>query len=70
MITSKITAKGQVTIPKSIRNALDVREGDFISYETRESEITIKKVPKTDLEWARSLRGTLSEWEDNLDDEI
>ena len=47
-----------------------VKEGDYISYELRESEIAIKKVPKADLEWARALHGTLSEWGDNLDDEI
>ena len=70
MITSKITGKGQVTIPKTIRDTLNVKEGDYISYEARDSEITIKKVPKADLEWARALRGTLSEWEDDLDDEI
>ncbi len=70
MITSKITGKGQVTIPKTIRDALKVKEGDYISYEARDSEIAIKKVPKADLEWARALRGTLSEWEDDLDDEI
>ena len=70
MITSKITSKGQVTIPKSIRDTLMVKEGDYISYELRESEIAIKKVPKADLEWARALHGTLSEWEDNLDDKI
>jgi len=70
VITSKITGKGQVTIPKTIRDALKVKEGDYISYEARDSEIAIKKVPKADLEWARALRGTLSEWEDDLDDEI
>ena len=70
MITSKITGKGQVTIPKTIRDTLNVKEGDYISYEARDSEIAIKKVPKADLEWARALRGTLSEWEDDLDDEI
>ena len=70
MITSKITGKGQVTIPKTIRDTLNVKEGDYISYEARDSEVAIMKVPKADLEWARALRGTLSEWEDDLDDEI
>ncbi len=70
MVTSKITSKGQVPIPKTIRDTLNVKEGDYISYEARDSEIVIKKVPKADLEWVRALRGTLSEWEDNLDDEI
>ena len=70
MITSKITGKGQVTIPKKIRETLLVGEGDYIWYEIQEAAVTIRKIPKADLEWARAINGTLSEWDDELDDEI
>lgn len=70
MLTSKITGKGQVTIPKAIRETLDIEEGDYISYEVRDNEIAIKKLPKANLEWARAINSTLSEWEDDLDDAL
>ena len=70
MITSKITSKGQVTLPKTIRETLLVGEGDYISYEVKDDAVAIRKLPKADLEWARAINGTLPEWEDELDDEI
>lgn len=68
MITSKITSKGQITIPKSIQEALKVSEGDYITYEVKDHEVTLKKVPKVDLERSRSVAETLTEWEDDLVD--
>jgi antitoxin PrlF len=62
--------QGQVTIPKAIRETLHIEGGDYISYEVRDNEIAIKKISKADIEWARALNGTLSEWEDDLDDAI
>jgi antitoxin PrlF len=69
-ITSRITAKGQVTVPKKVREKLGIEMGDTISYEVRENSAVIKRVPKVDLEWDISLESTLSEWRDDLDDEL
>ena len=35
--TSKVTAKGQTTVPKSVRQALGIRSGDQIAYRLDES---------------------------------
>jgi antitoxin PrlF len=70
LITSRITAKGQVTVPKKVREKLGIKIGDTISYEVREDSAVIKRVPKVDLEWDTSLEPTLSEWRDDLDDEL
>ena len=40
---STITAKGQTTIPKSIRNALGVGPGDQIAFRLDESGITVRR---------------------------
>ncbi len=32
MITSKLTSKGQTTIPQAVRTALHLKEGDLIAY--------------------------------------
>lgn len=41
MLTSKLSSKGQTTIPKEIRDALDIEPGDRLVYEMRGREIVI-----------------------------
>ena len=38
---SKITSKGQITIPKSVRELLDLKAGDTISYVTMDRGVMI-----------------------------
>ena len=59
IITSKITSKGQVTIPSKVRENLGIEPGDSISYEVHEDSAVIRRIPKVDAEWT-----------DNLDDEL
>lgn len=42
----KITSKGQITIPKVIRDALGVSGGDKILFEKKDGEVIIKKAQK------------------------
>lgn len=43
MPSAIITSKGQVTIPKSIRDKLDLQKGDVLSFDIEpEGKITIK----------------------------
>ena len=63
VITSKITSKGQVTIPKRVRDSLDIHEGYSIVYEIHKKTAVIKRIPKIDVEWAKSVERTLNEWE-------
>lgn len=39
--TAKITAKGQVTLPKSVRDALGVREGDTVLFRVEGSHAVV-----------------------------
>ncbi len=44
MTTVKILAKGQITLPKKIRDALDLKIGDTLIIEEQKEHIIIKKV--------------------------
>ena len=46
---SKITSKGQITIPAEIRKALDLEAGDKIMFEKTNGNIIIKKNNKSTL---------------------
>jgi antitoxin PrlF len=42
---AKITSKGQVTIPKSVRDALDLQEGDELLFRVERSRALVAKTP-------------------------
>jgi len=44
MITAKLTSKGQITIPKKIRERLGVRPGEELGFEEKDNLIVISKV--------------------------
>jgi len=67
---TKITSKGQTTIPKDIRAALKVGPGDLLAWELGpDGTATVRRVQPLDLEYLRALEGTLSEWASAADDE-
>ncbi len=50
-LTGKMSQKGQVVIPAAIRKALGLEKGTELSFEVKDNEIRIKKLP-TALDWA------------------
>lgn len=44
-VRAKVTTKGQVTIPKSVREALGVREGDELIFRVERSRALVAKIP-------------------------
>ena len=69
-IITKLTSRGQTTIPKQVRESLGLSTGDALTFEIREGEVIVRKLPSVDLAWDRAVGTTLSEWHDNLDDEL
>ena len=68
METSKITAKGQTTIPVSIRNALNLHVGDELLFELEGDQVLLRKATVIDIEYLRAVETTFSqEWNSSED---
>lgn len=59
---STLSSKGQVTIPKAVREALAVAAGDTIAYEVRGAEVIVRRIDPFDAAYHAALSATLSEW--------
>jgi AbrB family looped-hinge helix DNA binding protein len=46
MPTSTLTSKGQITLPKEIREALELEQGDRVAFRLREDGV-VELVPET-----------------------
>lgn len=46
MVVAKITSKGQITIPKKVRERLGVHPGEDVGFEEKDGMIFIKKAVK------------------------
>jgi antitoxin PrlF len=72
MILSKVTSKGQTTIPKEIRDTLHAAAGDTLAYEVQENgAVLLRKVQPFDPAWHAALSETLAdEWNSPEDEGI
>jgi antitoxin PrlF len=44
MITARVTSKGQVTIPKAVREKLGVHPGEDVGFEEKDGLLVVSKV--------------------------
>ena len=44
-VEARITSKGQITIPKGVREALDLQEGDHVVFRVERSRAVMSKTP-------------------------
>lgn len=55
-VTAKITSKGQITIPKKVRDALHLRKGGIVVFE-QENDTFVIKPAESLLDYKGYLRG-------------
>jgi bifunctional DNA-binding transcriptional regulator/antitoxin component of YhaV-PrlF toxin-antitoxin module len=69
-VTSRISSKGQTTLPKEIREVLSVDTGDLIQYEVDGNIIKIRRLEAEENIWLKSIESTLEEWQGSEDDDL
>jgi AbrB family looped-hinge helix DNA binding protein len=71
MITGRVTTKGQVTLPKQIRERLHIQAGDTLAYDVEsDGVLRVRKMEPFDREWHQALSATLAEeWNSPEDEE-
>ncbi len=63
LAVSKLTGKGQTTIPQDVRVALKIVAGDLIAWEmSTGGSATVRRVQPMDMAHLRVAEGALSEW--------
>ena len=65
---SRLNAKGQVTVPKAIRNALGLQPGDVLGWELDKKLVRIRLVSSVGLNHLRGVEAALSEWSTDADE--
>ena len=66
---SRVSSKGQVTLPKQVRDAIGVAPGDAVAYDVVKGVVTLRRLEPIDLAFHAALESTLAEWGSKEDDE-
>jgi AbrB family looped-hinge helix DNA binding protein len=69
MHVSRLSRKGQVTIPRDVRKRLGLNAGDLVIYEIADGVVTLRRAQPFDIGFHRALSATLQEWASEEDDE-
>ena len=69
MQTSRLSSKGQITLPREVRKAIGAHAGDTIAYEVEDNLVRLKKLEPFDAAFHAALSNTLDEWATEADEE-
>ena len=67
--SSQLIHHNQAIIPDPVMEALKLREGDAIVFESDQAGVHLRTAPPIDKAFTEALQGTLSEWDSAADDE-
>ncbi len=69
MYMSRLSAKGQVTIPKKVRDTLGLAPGDQVGYRLRGDKVVLFRIEPFDAAFHTAVGETLEEWASPEDEE-
>jgi antitoxin PrlF len=69
-LISRITSKGQITIPKAVRTALGLQDGDLVSFSIDDEVATLRRIAAHQESATAGTVGTdLTEWGSPADED-
>jgi antitoxin PrlF len=66
---SRLSSKGQVTIPAAVREKLHLEPGDTVIYEVEDERAVLRRAEPFDIAYHAALSDTLDEWASPEDEE-
>ena len=69
MELARIAARGRTTIPKAIREAMGLHEGDVLAFEVEDGHLRVCRIASGRDGYLPGLSGTMSEWASPEDEE-
>jgi antitoxin PrlF len=69
MELATLTAKGQVTVPKAVRDALRLQKVDQLSWELEDGWERVRAVAPLNLVFIQGVEANLAEWSSQADEE-
>ena len=67
---SRISSKGQITIPKKVLESLGLESGDLVSFElAKEDAVIVRRLDPEDAAFQGMISENLGEWGSDADDE-
>ena len=69
MPTSRLSPKGELTIPKEVREQIGLHPGDLVSYDVQNGHLTVSRVDSLDKVFYDAIAPTLTEWDSPEDHE-
>jgi AbrB family looped-hinge helix DNA binding protein len=61
-MTHKVGVKGQVVIPKAIRDRIGIEPGDEVTFDSDGAEVRIRRVEHAEADRAERIRGLRGAW--------
>ncbi|MBV9836002.1 MAG: AbrB/MazE/SpoVT family DNA-binding domain-containing protein [Alphaproteobacteria bacterium] len=69
-LISRITSKGQITIPKAVRSALGLGDGDLVAFALEDEQAILRKIAQQPEATPSGAVGTeLTEWASPADED-
>ncbi len=62
VIFTKVTAKGQITIPAKVRAHLGVKPGEWVTFNIDGDRVTLKRIDKLDAGYLKLATESFCDW--------